>query len=653
MRLSHVTLRYDGATTPALDDLSLCVAPGERVCVLGANGSGKSTLAQVVAGLLAPDEGDVELVGRDCCRDGRVDLAAYQDARRELGLVFQNPDDQIVTTVVEDDVAFGPENLCVPGDQIRRRVDRELRRVALQSLALADPTRLSGGQRQRVTIAGALAMEPRVMVLDEPAAMLDVRSREALVRVMSRMAASGCAVLHVTHFMDEALGADRVLVMDHGRAAMLGTPEEVFSAGPEALLSLGLELPFATRVSAALGLGCVSDVDALARQLRGCGPLPRGCQDADAADGPLAGGCPGCQDADAASTPLAVGCRDDHASAENGDDRESGDNRADLAIDARDLRFSYDGASPALDGASLAVPAGSTCAIVGQTGSGKSTLLRIACGLEAPDSGTLRVDGIDASERRGRRAVRHSCGLLMQQSERQLFAPTVAEDVSFGPRNLGLDAAEVERRCTRALELVGLSDRRDASPFSLSGGQMRLCALAGVLAMEPRVLLLDEPMAGLDPRGRRMLRGVLARLSAQGTTIVEVTHSMDEAARADRVVVLDRSRVVACGTPEQVLSADHADALAAAGLGLPRPLALARALRERGVRVAGEPLTAEALVDALRPTVAANAADPAALAAAAATPDAATAATAAPTAAATPTPADDRPEGGDAHGAQD
>ena len=636
MRLSHVTLRYDGATTPALDDLSLCVAPGERVCVLGANGSGKSTLAQVVAGLLAPDEGDVELVGRDCCRDGRVDLAAYQDARRELGLVFQNPDDQIITTVVEDDVAFGPENLCVPGDQIRRRVDRELRRVALQDLALADPTRLSGGQRQRVTIAGALAMEPRVMVLDEPAAMLDLRGRKALVRVMSRMAASGCAVLHVTHFMDEALGADRALVMDHGRAAMLGTPEEVFSAGPEALLRLGLELPFATRVSAALGLGCVSDVDALARQLRGCGPLPRGYQDADAADGPLAGGCPGCQDADAASTPLAVGCRDDHASAENGDDRENGDNRAGLAIDAHDLRFSYDGASPALDGASLAVPAGSTCAIVGQTGSGKSTLLRIACGLEAPDSGTLRVDGIDASERRGRRAVRHSCGLLMQQSERQLFAPTVAEDVSFGPRNLGLDAAEVERRCTRALELVGLSDRRDASPFSLSGGQMRLCALAGVLAIEPRVLLLDEPMAGLDPRGRRMLREVLARLSAQGTTIVEVTHSMDEAARADRVVVLDRSHVVACGTPEQVLSADHADALAAAGLGLPRPLALARALRERGVRVAGEPLTAEALVEALRP-----AAVPA--------PDAPAAAATA----ATPAPADDRPEGGDAHGAQD
>ena len=614
VRLSHVTLRYDGATAPALDDLSLDVAPGERVCVLGANGSGKSTLAQVVAGLLAPDEGDVELVGRDCCRDGRVDLAAYGDARRELGLVFQNPDDQIVTTVVEDDVAFGPENLRVPSGQIRQRVDRELRRVALQDLALADPTRLSGGQRQRVTIAGALAMEPRVMVLDEPAAMLDVRGREALVRVISRTAAAGCAVLHVTHFMDEALGADRVLVMDRGRVAMLGTPDEVFSAGPEALLALGLELPFATRVSAALGLGCVGDVDALARQLRGRGTLPRGCRDADAAGAPLADGWRDCQSPGAASGPLADGCRGNDARCVSGEG---------LAIDARDLRFSYDGTSPALDGASLAVPAGSTCAIVGQTGSGKSTLLRILCGLEAPDSGTLLVDGADASGRRGRRAARRACGLLMQQSERQLFAPTVAEDVSFGPRNLGLDAAEVERRCTRALGLVGLADRRDASPFSLSGGQMRLCALAGVLAMEPRVLLLDEPMAGLDPRGRRMLREVLARLSAQGTTVVEVTHSMDEAARADRVVVLDRSRVVACGTPAQVLSADRAGALAAAGLGLPRALALAGALRERGVRVAGEPLTAEALVDALRPVAGAAAA------------------------------ADDRPEGGDAHGAQD
>ena len=547
VRLAHVTLRYGNSV--ALDDVTLEVCRGERVCVLGANGSGKSTLASVICGLLAPDEGDVELAGHAVCTGGVPDLAAYRDARRQLGLVFQNPDDQIVTSVVADDVAFGPENLGVPRAQISARVARELRRVAMEKYAHADPSRLSGGQRQRVCIAGALAMEPAVLVLDEPSSLLDVRGRAAIMRVMGRLAAAGATLVHVTHFMDEALAADRVVVMQHGHVALEGTPDEVFAAkNAQVIEALGLEMPFEARLAVAL-------------------------RQAGAAGGAIAAPGAPSDEKPAACAPAAEP----------------------LAILARDLGFSYGPDAQALDGVSLEVPARATTAIVGQTGSGKSTLLRLLCGLEAADAGSLTVCGINAATKRGRRQVRRAVGYVMQHPERQLFAQTVAEDVAFGPRNQGLSAAEVERRVAHALDLVGLADRRDASPFELSGGQQRLAAIAGVLAMEPELLVLDEPTAGLDPRGRARLRALMADLAAHGVTLLQVTHSMEDAARADHVVVLDQSHVLAAGTPAEVFCPANEPQLTAVGLGLPRPLAYAceHALDAR-------PLTLEALVAALR-----------------------------------------------------
>lgn len=550
VRLAHVTLRYGDSV--ALDDVTLEVCRGERVCVLGANGSGKSTLASVICGLLAPDEGDVELAGHTVCTGGMPDLAAYRDARRQLGLVFQNPDDQIVTSVVADDVAFGPENLGVPRDEIAARVARELRRVAMEKYAHADPSRLSGGQRQRVCIAGALAMEPAVLVLDEPSSLLDVRGRAAIMRVMGRLAAAGATLVHVTHFMDEALAADRVIVMQRGRVALEGTPAEVFATkNAQVIEALGLEMPFEARLAAAL-------------------------RQAEAGGSAIA--APGAPSGEKTAAATAATPAPEPP-----------------AILARDLGFSYGPGAQALDGVSLEVPVRATTAIVGQTGSGKSTLLRLLCGLEAADAGSLTVCGINAATKRGRRQIRRAVGYVMQHPERQLFAQTLAEDVAFGPRNQGLSAAEVERRVAHALDLVGLADRRDASPFELSGGQQRLAAIAGVLAMEPELLVLDEPTAGLDPRGRTRLRALMADLAAHGVTLLQVTHSMEDAARADHVVVLDQSRVLAAGTPGEVFCPANEPQLTAVGLGLPRPLAYAREHH-----LDARPLTLEALVAALR-----------------------------------------------------
>ena len=570
--LSHVTLRYERGAL-ALDDVSLDVRAGEHVCVLGANGSGKSTLALVLAGLLAPDAGDVTLLGEHVLAGGHVDFAAYGRARQGLGLVFQNPDDQIVTTVVEDDVAFGPENLCVEPAQIERRVRRELDRVAMGPFAKADPTRLSGGQKQRVAIAGALAMEPRLLVLDEPGALLDVRGRRAIMRVMGRLRAAGTTIVHVTHFMEEALEADRVIVLSEGKVALSGTPEQVFSHA-EKVATLGLEEPFCARLASrlqALGVGVdwTVDDDALARRLAS-----------------LLAAAP------AAPAPAPVPSPAEPSPATPDDEP---------AILADDVSFAYGSAdhARALDHVSLSVAPGASVAIVGQTGSGKSTLARIACALETPDAGRMVVGGIDTATRRNRRLLHGRIGYVMQHPERQLFAETVLKDVAFGPTNLGLSADEVARRSRRALAIVGLADKADASPFELSGGQQRLCAIAGVLAMHPRSLVLDEPTAGLDPRGRTQLARILADVHARGVTVAVVTHSMDDAAQAQQVIVLDRSHVMADGTPASVFAEKSAASLADAGLGLPTALSWALALRDAGAPDLGAPLTLDALATAI------------------------------------------------------
>lgn len=572
----HVSLIYDDAhnkSTYALDDISVELRAGERLCILGANGSGKSTLASVLCGLLAPDSGDVGLLGEQVCQDGKIDLEAYRRARRGIGLVFQNPGDQIVTSVVEEDVAFGPENLGVPSSKIATRVGRELHRVALDAYAHADPRRLSGGQQQRVAIAGALAMEPQAIVFDEPGALLDVRGRRSILHVMDRLRAAGVAVAHITHYMEEALSADRVIVLDHGKIALEGTPAEIFSQKND-LSALGLEWPFAAR---------------LARALRERGlPIPWVSTDKEllAELGKLK--------AISAATRAKSSTKVSSTAAVLATER---------------LGFSYTPERKALENITLSIPAGSRVSIVGQTGSGKSTLLRLLCALELPDEGRVLINGHESTHgghsRRGRawRAkLRSHVGYVMQRPERQLFANTVEEDIAFGPSNQGLSVQEVQKRVEEAIKICGLQDKRTASPFELSGGQQRLCAIAGVLAIKPEVLVLDEPTAGLDPQGRQELYRLLSRLNAQGVTIVQVTHSMNDAATSQIVYVLNQSQLLATGSPQEIFCRAHQQKLRSCGLGLPLALQWAIKCEEVGCTQAdelGQPLTIDELADSL------------------------------------------------------
>ena len=595
--IAHASFRYREDAAPALDDLTLHVDPGTLVCVLGANGSGKSTLLQLMNALLASGTGSVRILGIDA-----ADPTGPERIRMRAAMVFQHPDDQMVTSIVADDVAFGPENLGLPRAEIARRVDAALAAVDAADLAAADPADLSGGQKQRVAIAGALAMEPDILLLDEPGAMLDEEGRHAVRKIARAFADRGGTCVHATHHMDDALAADRAIVLEHGRIAFDGTPAELFG-DLERLHALGLEPPFAVelahRLKSAGGpfadLPCLLDESALAREIArrmGCGTergeRPTRCPDAPVA---TATGPRSCDDA---------GPRD--------------------AIAFRQVSFTYAHPGPlrknrlpwtrarrkrarlpfALEGIDLAVPAGCITALIGRTGAGKSTAAELACALKLPFCGTVRAWGIDTADTARRRDLRAHVGYAAQLPERQLFAKTVFEDVAFGPRNLGLPEDEVARRVRGALAAQGLDADGallEQSPFALSGGQRRAVALAGVLAMEPDVLVLDEPMAGLDPRARARMRDDLARLRAQGTTVLVITHDMDDVAElADRVILLSKGHVACSGTPRQVFAADAGAPARAALPGIPHALALARLAAACGAPLAGTPLTVDELV---------------------------------------------------------
>lgn len=570
----------------ALDHVSFSIPAGKRTCIVGANGSGKSTVASILSGLTAPDEGTVTFLGTTVVNDGQVDFEAYKAIRPQLGLVFQNPEDQIICSVVADDIAFGLENLQVPSDQITPLVEEQITLGTLTEFASENPQMLSGGQQQRVAISGALVMKPQILILDEPSAALDVVHRNNVMGLVEKLRAAGKTIVHVTHFMDEVVSADHVIALDDGRVAFEGTPAGLFEQH-ELVECLHLEEPFAYQVAHALNnrgvVVCKSpSAQRVLDELTGLlATAVRGARNADAAGS--------CDDA------TTAGCD------------ATGSVSEPAAVSVRAVTFSYQ--KPVLKNISVDVQKGSHVAVIGSTGSGKSTLARLICALDTPDAGSLCVTGLDTRQKQNRRKLHGIVGYAMQQPERQLFAQTVAEDVAFGPTNLGLSACDVTSAVNTALELVGLSYKADASPFELSGGQQRLCALAGVIAMQPKVLVLDEPTSGLDPYYCSELRKIINAVLEDGCTVIELTHSMEDAAEADQIIVLHEGDLVFSGSPQQTFTHFSEAEFQELGLGIPHALAWAQRLsRATGINL-GEPLTLSELVDVLVAALPTNSGD--------------------------------------------
>ena len=590
--LSDVTFVHAKGVV-ALDHISFSIPAGKRTCIVGANGSGKSTVASILSGLTAPDEGTVTFLGTTVVNDGQVDFEAYKTIRSQLGLVFQNPEDQIICSVVADDIAFGLENLQVPSDQITPLVEQQIKLGTLTGFASENPQMLSGGQQQRVAISGALVMKPQILILDEPSAALDVVHRNNVMGLVEKLRAAGKTIVHVTHFMDEVVSADHVIALDDGRVAFEGTPEALFEQH-ELVECLHLEEPFAYQVAQALNnrgvVVCKSPsaqrvLDELTGLLATAAQSARSAGAAGSCDDAAAAGCDGVAESCGA---MAAGC-DGVATADSVSEP--------AAISVRDVTFSYQ--KPVLKSISVDVQKGSHVAVIGSTGSGKSTLARLICALDTPDAGSLCVTGLDTRQKQNRRMLHGIVGYVMQRPERQLFAQTVAEDVAFGPTNLGLSACDVISAVDAALELVGLSYKADASPFELSGGQQRLCALAGVIAMHPKVLVLDEPTSGLDPYYCSELRKIINAVIEDGCTVIELTHSMEDAAETDQIIVLHEGDLVFSGSPQQTFTHFSEAEFQELGLGIPHALAWAQRLsRATGINL-GEPLTLSDLVDAV------------------------------------------------------
>lgn len=599
-----VSFSYDGAA-PALDGVDLNIEDGEFFCILGGNGSGKSTFAKHLNALLQPDTGMVRINGMDAS-----DPELVYDIRSTAGMVFQNPDDQLVATLVEDDVAFGPENLGVPSAQIAQRVREALKGVGLVGFERHETHALSGGQKQRVALAGVLAMEPRVLILDEASSMLDPRGRKGLMKACRALRDRGMTIVMITHFMEEAAEANRVAVFRAGRVAMLGTPEEILTRADE-LAQLNLDMPASCCLGRALRekgvrvCAQVREADMVAEIAQAYAERSGTdiAEQSSASDSHVLDNGSSAADGIGTSEPVIEISHLSHSYSLSARERRRWCRRSTTAdASSKQALWGNDPSSPwALRDVSLTVRRGEFLGLAGHTGSGKSTLVQHLNGLIRPQEGSVCALGLDLSNKKDAAAVKAKVGVVFQYPERQLFAETVAQDVAFGPHNLGLSQDEVDRRVESSLSRVGLdlSAVGDKSPFELSGGQQRRVAFAGVLAMEPEVLVLDEPMAGLDPAARRDFLELIDRLHRDGLTVVMVSHSMDDLANCcDRIVVMNEGAVFAEGTPAQVFA--HADELKSIGLGVPAAQRMALALTEAGVPLRrGGLYTVESLADEL------------------------------------------------------
>lgn len=563
IEVQDVTVERLGRAAPVLDGVSFTLAPGERVALLGGNGSGKTTLGRLLNGTLLPSRGRVLIAGHDT-RDPQARVAV----RRAVGFLFQDPDDQFVTTSAEREIAFGLENLCVPRPEMQRAVSAALHDFGLEAYRHTPPHALSGGEKARLALACVWVMHPHAVVLDETESILDRRGREQLAALLAALPPA-TTLLRLTTDADAAAIADRVLVLHAGRLVADGHPDAVFSEiGPELATRTGLPLVWRVAVPLAAS-GCIAKPTSSAARLVAalggnsrCGVAPA----VAAKDAPE-------EISLAPPTDFLLRAHEVHFSYEflaRAGGSGAGSNEA--RDPAREGSNAAD--HDTLRGITLALRAGDRVALLGASGAGKTTLLHVLAGLLRPQRGAVEWapnwDGMPS--------------LVLQFAERQLFAPTVREDVAYGLRESGVPRAEVASRVDAALEDVGLPPDEFAMrvPFHLSSGEMRRVALAGALAQRRPVLLLDEPTLGLDSEGRARLAAILERVHSRGVACWLASHAADfVAATCAEAIALAGGRVAFEGAPAE-LWRDPGRA-ASLGVEVPRAATLVAKLEKAGL----------------------------------------------------------------------
>ena len=543
LEVEHLKYRYPHTKKLALDDISFTAEKGEFIGIIGENGAGKSTLSQAFCGLVpqfykGAYGGKVTVDGIDAATTPTAELC------KKVGLIFQNPFNQLsgAKDTVWDEVAFGLENFGVPAEQIHERLDKVLHQLDIWQFREKNPFDLSGGQMQRVAIASVLAMEPEILLLDEPTSQLDPQGSEEVFHTVELLAKTGITIFMIEQKMEKlASYCDKILLLHEGKQIDFDTPEKIFSR-PD-LAELGICPPYVTRY-------CIEQ-----NLFRPDGTYPVTMEDVKRVLK---------RDMERKVTLPQL---TDPVLTEVPEDR--------FAV--RNLKFSYTEDHPIFENFQLSLDQRPT-AIIGQNGAGKTTLVRLLKGLLKPSAGTILYQGEDIS-RRTVASLAGQVGYVFQNPDDQIFKYKVIDEVMFGPLNIGMPKEKAKEKAMEALTLTELTSYAGENPYDLELSQRKLVAIASVLAMDTDVIILDEPTIAQDYRGKEIIRNIIASLSGQGKLVLAILHDMDFVAQCfSRVVVLAHGQLLADGTPSEVFVQE--EVLKKAALDMPHSLQLRKALEQ-------------------------------------------------------------------------
>ncbi|MBQ4555521.1 MAG: ATP-binding cassette domain-containing protein [Spirochaetaceae bacterium] len=507
--LSYV---YEDNNLEAVKNVSLAVSRGSYVAILGLNGSGKSTLARLLCGLLQPTTGKVEV---------------FSENKAPIGIVFQSPKNQIIASIVKTDTSFGPENLGFSVSETENIVLSSLKAVSLEEKLEDFTSNLSLGQTQKLALAGILSLNPDLLILDESVSMIDPVSRKEILAFLDELNAQGKTIIHITHDLDEAERASRILVMEDGilvkDACSLDKTDSFIKS------HFCIDKGDIGADSGNLG-DAVSDAGSSVS-------APHTAQ--------VSSGVPASQAGSSATAPHTVQASSEelafpagssvsatHTVQVSSEKSAAEDSTQQTSLYLKNITFAYPGEDPLYKDFSLSFKVGSLTAIMGKSGGGKSTLFEIASGLLEPQSGEIL-------------AIERPV-LALQEAESALFENFAADDVAFGPINKGLTGKKLKEKVVSSMELTGLeySVFGNRNTQALSGGEKRRLSLAGIIALESPVIIFDEPTAGLDPKGRKQIFETLRKLSNQGKTVIFSTHREEEAKIADRQIKIENGKIL-------------------------------------------------------------------------------------------------------------
>jgi energy-coupling factor transporter ATP-binding protein EcfA2 len=530
VRVENLTFTYHDETRPALSNINFVQARGEMIGVMGASGAGKSTLAKCL-NRIVPEFEDGDFRGAIYIQGESLAGLRVCEVAPKVGMVFQDFESQLFSTNVAHEVAFAMEQVGIARDEMNRQIAPALAAVGLRGFEHRDPTSLSGGEKQRLAIASVLALRPAIVVLDEPTTDLDPEGRAEVFALIRKLREQGLSLIVIEHESEELRAADRIIVLREGAIAVQGPPREVMH-NFELLEQCGVRPPGLGRVLKLLGIEAqVADVEHAYLEITKAFPRLL----------------------DNRAEPEAFAPR---LSTEKLATSSTSEASTPSLIEVTHLSFSYAPDVRVLDSINLRVDAGDFLAIVGQNGSGKTTLAKHMVGLLHPVTGSVMLNGRDRSQMKPSETARE-VAYVFQNPDHQIFAATVQDEVAFGPRNFRLPEGEIRARCDEVLEAVGLQSERESDPFLLSKGERQRLAVASVLALRPRMLILDEPTTGLDHREQLKMMALVRELNASGIAIVMITHTPWLVAEyARRVVLMRTGRIVFDGGVREFFKSD-------------------------------------------------------------------------------------------------